>query len=144
MSIFDTLVTDRTKSDALERNEKGIYRAEDMNRVGQAVKELAELFQSRGYSVSVHPKANWTDEADPTIPELQSYLADVAVLRRLLPMLPTTPPIPSDMKGFTWQEANDIEKILVDLNEALILMAQSFLRCGNATTYCGARGLPTE
>lgn len=144
MSVLDTLVTDRTLEDALARNEKGIYTAKDMNRVGQAVEELAEIFRQRGYIVPVDPKTDWPDTAGPTRPILQGYLANVSTMRNILAMPSSTPPVPASMRKFTWEEANDIEKILADIDWLLTLMAQSFRRCGNPTTLGGARGLPTE
>lgn len=51
MSIMDTLITDRTQADADAMNEKGTYTAIDMNRVGDAMEYLHNLFESYGYSM---------------------------------------------------------------------------------------------
>lgn len=164
--IIDTLITDRTYEDvsywkslkekgfsamtSQEQEEwlsglKGSYTPKfDMNRVTSAMKYLAERFCEYGYTVKLIPVRVWDIGDKPTQEEMEDYLSNVFTIRKVLTMTPNIPTVPTDMQGFTWQEANDIEKILMDLNEALILIAQSFLRCGNATTYCDARGLPTE
>ena len=53
------LVTDRTEADVLLGNSKGIYQAEDLNRVGQAVEELAALLPQLDLQAAVAPKTDW-------------------------------------------------------------------------------------
>lgn len=86
----------------------------------------------------------WIEWDIPTPAQLNVYLRNLKTLRFTLTVLPTTPTVPPDMEGFTWQDANDIERILLDIDDMLNLTAQSFRRCGNPTTLGGARGLPTE
>ena len=50
------LVIDRTETDVLLGNSKGIYQAEDLNRVGQAVEELAALLPQLDLQAAVAPK----------------------------------------------------------------------------------------
>ena len=139
MSIIDTLVTDRTASDVAAGNDKGTYNASDLNRVGQAVSYIADLLTGYGYSVQVSPKTDWAIGDIPYPAQLQQYLSDVAALRAVLELLPTTPEVPADMEGLTVQEANDIEKILVDIDALLSIMATTFIPCGEA--LCGEDNL---
>ena len=53
------LVIDRTETDVLLGNSKGIYQAEDLNRVGQAVEELAALLPQLDLQTAVAPKTDW-------------------------------------------------------------------------------------
>lgn len=110
---------------------KGAYNASDLNRVGQAISYIADLLTGYGYSVQVSPKTDWTMSDIPTREQLEQYLANVAALRQALPVLPTTPEAPPDMEGLTWAEANDIEKILVDINHLITNMTAAWFYSGD-------------
>lgn len=130
------LITDRTRADVdkvvslsakglavmtpQEREEyltllKGSYNSSDLNRVGSAMKGLESLFNECGYLVSVNPKTDWTQEDEPTREQMSQYLYCVSILRRALTVKADTPIVPDDMEGLTYQEANNIEKILQDV-----------------------------
>ena len=53
------LVTDRTESDALLGNEKGLYSYTDLNRVETAVSEIVAQFPSLGVSEQLTIKTDW-------------------------------------------------------------------------------------
>ena len=59
MSIIDTLITDRTRSD--------YYNITDLNRVGQAMRYVAARLRACGFDVVVTPRTDWvwTDRATP-------------------------------------------------------------------------------
>ena len=44
--------------------------------------------------------------------------------------MPKTPDAPEDVSKLTWQEANAIEQILIDVDELLTLVIQSFYYSG--------------
>lgn len=46
-----------------------------------------------------------------------------------------TPSVPDSMELFTYLKANDIEKILIDVENMIHVMEQTFVACGPAT--CG-------
>lgn len=167
MSIIDTLVTDRTEADLSEleallsrplaewtaeelawfneAKSKGAYSYTDLNRVTAAMEYLDALLTGYGYitgyqPVSVVPgRTVWQEDDEYTPAQLQQYLADVSALRAVLELLPTTPEVPEDMEGLTIQEANDIERILVDIDALLGIMATTFIPCGEA--LCGEDNL---
>ena len=169
-TVIDTLIYDRTQADvnrvfilknkiltkglnALSAEEKaeymagmkGAYNASDLNRVGQAIAYIADLLNGYGYSVQVYPKTDWTMSDTPTPEQLEQYLANVAALRQALLVLPTTPEVPADMEGLTIQEANDIEKILVDIDRQLTSMREVMLHAAQPFLCCGcAVYLPKE
>lgn len=109
---------------------KGAYNASDLNRVGAAVAYVAGRLNGYGYAVTVSPKQDWTVSDIPTAGQMAAYLRDVATLRGAIAVLDRTPPTPDSASGLTWQEANDIEKILVDVDELLTRMAAAWFYSG--------------
>ena len=105
---------------------KGSYNATDFNRVGAAMQAVANRFNSFGYVVSVSPKVNWTETDVPNTAEIALYLSDLATLRGVLVVMRSTPVVPADMEGLTYEEANNIEKILEDINLLLTSCAQAW------------------
>lgn len=95
---------------------KGAYNASDLNRVGAAVNYLAGRFTAYGYGVDVAPKLDWTVTDIPIRSSMDRYLSDVRELRDQFAVMQSTPPVPEDMEGLTYREANNIEQILVDLD----------------------------
>ena len=98
---------------------KGTYNAADLNRVGNAVNYVAGRLEGAGYSVPVDPKIDWIESDIPTESSMVRYLDDVETIRNTLTVLPDTPEVPEDMAGLTYEEANDIERILLAV-DALI------------------------
>lgn len=94
----------------------GFYNASDLNRVGAAVDFLAERLNSAGYLISAKPKTNWATGDTHDITDMDSYLANVAEIRAALSVLPSTPNLPDDMRFIMYEQANDIEKILKDVD----------------------------
>lgn len=147
------LITDRVQADvdrvaalaarvsagtatAAERSEwasglKGAYNASDLNRVGAAVAYVAGLLNGYGYAVTVSPKQDWAVSDIPTAGQMAAYLRDVATLRGAIAVLDRTPPTPDSASGLTWQEANNIEQILLDVDELLTRMAAAWFYSGD-------------
>lgn len=157
-----SLITDRTQADvdrvrrltaqgwelmsASERSEwllgmKGAYNATDLNRVGNAVNYIANRLSQYGVNVTVNAKVDWTMQDIPTIAQMDTYLDNVAVLRDALNASALTPPLPDDMQGLTYIEANNIEQILLDINALITNMVSAWIYCG--MMYCGG-GLITN
>lgn len=98
---------------------KGAYNASDLNRVGEAVLYVAGRLNAAGNTVFVSPRTDWTREDIPTPAQMAHYLEQVRTIRGVLAVGETTPAVPADMDGLTWAEANDIEKILVDIDRLI-------------------------
>lgn len=113
------LVTDRTAEDVASQNVKGTYRSGDLNRVGFAVQYLSDYLYRHGITASVSPKLHWTDTDHPTPSEMRIYLNDISTLRAALKLPKDTATVPEDMVNLTYQEANDIESILMALDDLL-------------------------
>lgn len=93
---------------------KGSYNATDFNRVGGAVQYITKRLSENGFSIPVNPKVDWLRSDFPMPEETQAYLEDIRTLRSVFDV--DFPQVPEDMQHFTWQEANNIEQILVDLD----------------------------
>ncbi len=109
---------------------KGKYNATDLNRVGSAVNYVAGRLNTQGYSVTVAPKIDWTDTDSPTPAQLTAYLADVATIRTALAVYADTPETPADMEKLTFAEANDIERILLDVDALITNMMAAWYYAG--------------
>ena len=125
-----SLITDRTRADVANQTDKGFYNASDLNRVGAAVQYVAERFAAQGYTVTVSPKTDWLASDIPTASELETYRQNIAALRALLAVMPTTPKAPDSMAGLTYTEANSIEQILLDLDALLTNAAAAWYQSG--------------
>ena len=154
---FSTLVTDRTQADVnrvkaiakkisagtaseselTEWNTatlKGSYNTTDLNRVGKAMKYVADQMNSFGYAVSISSKTDWVETDAPALSDMALYLSNLAVLRNAFAVMQSTPKAPTDMEYLTVDEANNIEKILVDIDFLLAKSAQAWFYSGDVFT----------
>lgn len=150
------LVTDRTQTDidrweylnnldwrdmtASERTEflngvKGAYTSNDMNRVGEATNIVAKLLNEQGYSNNVHSVTDWDENKIPIDEDFYLYLSNIRTFIKIFYILPTTPPLPSDLDYFTYEEANAIEQILLDIHKLIQGVVSEFIHSGEA--YAG-------
>jgi len=151
MSVIDTLITDRTFSDfarwlelrnkghakmtAAEKAEwgagmKGAYNYTDLNRVGEAMNYIRDRLVAAHYMCDVVSKTDWAAADIPTATDLTAYLDKVACIRETLAQLPTTPATPENTGGLDYQEANDIERILLDVDLLINNMLAARYFCG--------------
>lgn len=115
---FSTLITDRGPGT--------FYNVSDLNRVGEAVRYLAERFTGYGYAVTVNPKTDWTEDNVPTRKQLETYRRNIAELRRQLTVMAATPETPETMRALNYVKANNIERILQDLDTLITNMEQAW------------------
>lgn len=125
-----SLITDRTRADVVNQTDKGFYNASDLNRVGAAMQYVAERFAAQGYTVTVHPKTDWLASDIPTASELETYRQNIATLRALLAVMKSTPETPETMRFLDYIKANDIERILLDLDTLLTNAALAWYQSG--------------
>ena len=144
------LITDRTVADAQRKRElaaigyddmtadektewnaglKGAYNAADLNRVGQACADLYTALTGAGYAVSgyVALKTDWTNSDRPTKAQLTTYLSTVSAIKAVLPAVTD---LPSTMKSLTYEGANNIEKLLVEVDDILNRIIAVYVRSG--------------
>lgn len=133
------LVIDRTAADVNDGNDKGTYKASDLNRVGAAMNYVAARLREQGYDPHISPKTDWKDE-DWVDPASQAvYLGDLAELRKQFTMLVSTPQVPprilataiNSNDGLTYTWANNIEQILKDIDLLITNMTAAWFYSGD-------------
>ena len=146
------LITDRTRADVdqllaqlaaqtmpPEPTHKGAYNYTDMNRVTIASAFLSGLLSARGYENSyqtIYPaqgRTAWQESDIPTQTQTKGYVDNVARIRAAIPV--EAPAAPPDMQHFTFQEANNLEKILVNVEAVFPFMDKAVIMSGEA--MCG-------
>ena len=58
------------------------------------------------------------------------YLANIAALRNVIQLPPDIPPIPTIDRWIDWMAANDIERIVFELDRYIYGIVPLFRRCG--------------
>ena len=106
------------------------YNHTDLNRVAQCVEYLAGALNGYGYSVTVDVKTDWAQADKPRAGQMEMYLDNLQALIDNYYTLPDTPEKPASMNNLTWQGANNIEKLLVDIKEIIQRMEAGFRKCG--------------
>lgn len=133
------LVFDRTQSDVANDTEKGYYNYEDLNRVGSAIEYLTTFLLDSGYYFQTAPKTDWTEQDIPTQAQMQQYITDIQTLRNCLTY--TAPDAPDTIQKLTYKTANDIERILNNLEQVLLAMQSAFLTRQANTIFMIAGGV---
>lgn len=118
-----TLITDRGSG--------AFYNASDLNRVGDAVRYLAKRFTDYGYAVAVSPKADWSESDTPTASQMETYRLNIANLRTVIAVMASTPETPETMRALNYVKANNIERILQDLDALIANMEQAWFFSGD-------------
>lgn len=120
---------------------KGAYNAADMNRVAAAVSTLYGLLNAAGYKNEISAQ-NFVEGEDSTDEKYSVYLANVQTLRDAIAVRASTPELPAADAKLDFVGANNIEKILADLDELLSWMTYSQKYCG--TFAAGQTILPRK
>lgn len=138
------LITDRTRSDVdraidlsakgladmtaeelaeFEAGLKGAYNATDLNRVESAVQYLTERLTIAGVYRTLSTKNTWARQDYPVSTEMVRYLENIRALRSSFTLPADAPTVPEDMHRFTYQEANNIEKLLLIIDAIITNIA---------------------
>lgn len=142
-----SLITDRTEGDVtfvqklvalgfvylsedeiatLQNDLKGAYNASDLNRVESAVQYLANRMIVTGNSPPVDVKTVWTNNEWVTENEATRYLRNIEMLRNAFVAPSNMPKVPQNLDDLTYQEANDIERILEMLDLIITNVSKSW------------------
>ena len=109
------LITDRTESDVLLGNSKGVYSYADLNRVESAAAMIAEQITELGFALQLQTKTDWDLPENfsawnwPVESQMRRYLQNIADIKRLFVI---STQIPETMDKLDWNGANNIEKVL--------------------------------
>lgn len=116
---------------------RGAYNVSDLNRVGEAVAYIADRLVNNGIAISVTAKNDWVTTDIPRAAQMVDYLEDIGAIRAALATFSTTPTAPDSMNDLTVGGANDIEKILVDVETLLNNLEEVFLCAAQPLFYSG-------
>ena len=92
---------------------KGAYNVSDLNRVGAAVEYLANLLNTYGYTVVTHAKITYIEIDTPSLTQMTNYLSDVKAIKE---KMNGTQEMPETMNNLSYEDANNIEKVLYQIN----------------------------
>ena len=134
---MSNLITDRTQEDVnsidIDSNvvNKGAYNYADLNRVEAKVEELNNILFYYGYMTNTLViKLDWTYTDYFTPSDMTRYLNNIKAIRSALAVKPTTPKVPTTMDKMTYTTANNIEKILVDIEDLIAGLRNWFVYSG--------------
>lgn len=138
-TILDTLVTDRTLNDVLAGNDKGVYHVADLNRVESAINYVAALLSQVGHPVNTYSIGPVWETIDvPKVGDSKRIIQSVKNIREAIPLPEDTPDVPGDMVLMNYEEANAIEKILLNAGKRSEALSAMYLHCNEAN--CGYDG----
>ena len=132
---MEDLIYDRTQDDLSNKTSKGFHNYKDINRVEEWCRYLADLLTSYGYSVYITTKTNWAMTDKRTESEMERIRKNIGKIKDAYYLAKDTPELPGTINPITWQKANDIEKILYDIDLLIKGMKQVFVYSGVAS--CG-------
>lgn len=125
------LIYDRTTKDLYDKTEKAYYNATDLNRVESATEYISKLLKLYAYfKEDLMCKKDWLMEDYPTESEMIRYLCNIQKLIDSFCLREDSPTLPITMNNLDIYKANDIEKILYDLNILIENMASQFVYSG--------------
>jgi hypothetical protein len=97
---------------------RGCYNISDLNRVENKVAELSAALAASGYPNAVNTR-EWAAGDILTDTEVLRYLGNISALRAAYYTKDDTPPTPSVEEWIDYITANDIERILIDIEELI-------------------------
>lgn len=130
------LVFDRNQNDLIKETEKAFYNANDLNRVEIATEYIEKILTKNIYFNGILAyKQDWTLSDFPTEAEMNRYLENIQKLIDSFYLKKESPKLPNDMNYLDIYKANDIEKILNELNVLLENMISQFYYSNEI--FCG-------
>jgi LAS superfamily LD-carboxypeptidase LdcB len=113
---------------------KGAYNAEDFERINKIFEYLQNKMNSEyGFALNLTIKTNWTmaDLAQTgAYTAMENYRQNVVKIRSAITVTADTPQTPASMNKLTAKQANDIEKILKDVDWLISNMIAAYYYSG--------------
>lgn len=127
-------MTEAERAEWFSGTMKGAYNISDLNRVGLALNKIRDRLAALGYlsPAAFAMRENWNTGDVCTAADLSYYLAAVKAVRNAVTQFSTTPAAPTDTGALNYQEANNIEKILLDVNRIIDNLSAVFVYAGEA------------
>lgn len=111
MSVIDTLIFDRTTNDLINDTDKAYIDYKDLNRIEEACNYLAGIF-----NVDISTK-NWVISDFRTESEMERIRSNIDLLKKSYYEVPGMTQLPTKITYTSIYEANDIERVLFELDE---------------------------
>lgn len=148
-----TAITDRTQADVdklkalfkkglagmttaekalINSGHKGGFGWADYNRIGSAIQELAGLLNNLGYAVAVTARDDWAEGESPNATARAALLVDLNALKN---KLYGTFLLPAMWEYLTFEDANNAERLLLQIEKNIYAIGASYVFCGEA--YAG-------
>lgn len=120
---------------------KGAYNYTDLNRLENAISSVSQALNTYGYINKVNSKLDWGYAALPTTKDMARIKENIDNLRDAYYTYNSTPPTPAEgnLRFLDYVSANNLEKILYDVEEIAYKMVYSY-RYSN-TFYSNLGGL---
>lgn len=120
---MENLIFDRTQNDVEQGTSKGYYNYTDLNKVEAWCEYLANLLTSYSYPVSITIKKNWTMSDLPKTTDMERIRNNVDKIKTAFHAYTD---VPENLNYMTIEKANDIEKILSEIDFLTKNMISSF------------------
>jgi hypothetical protein len=115
----------------LNEVQKGAYTYRDLNRVEEAVAFVAGRMKELGYLPSPPLTLSWRVDSKPNEADFKRYFSNISMLRNAITVWQSTPEAPNSVAGFDVDKANALERILVDIDQILTLISESWFYSGD-------------
>lgn len=129
---MENLIFDRTQLDVDNDTEKGQYTYTDLNRIESWCRYMANILNSYNYYVSINTKMDWKESDYHYSEDLERIRQNVNTLKEAYFSFTQ---IPENLEYMTFEKANDIEKILYEIDKIIGDMENNFIYCG--ISNCG-------
>lgn len=127
---MDKLIYDRTENDVKNKTNKGYHNISDLNRVEEWCGYLADLLNSYNYKINITTKTNWKLTDTRTVAQLERIRKNIALIRSTYSNIPRDITVPSNLSPINITKANDIEKILYEIDRTISEMESYFIYSG--------------
>jgi hypothetical protein len=110
---------------------KGAYSYTDYNRVGEAMTELQGLLSGIGITVTITARTDWAATDNITATDRAAYLADLNTIKDAFY---GTTELPEAWDKITLEDANNVEKMLLEIEWNIYCMLASVIYAGEAVS----------
>lgn len=120
---MENLIFDRTQNDLEQKTPKGYYNYTDLNRIEAWCEYLANLLTSYSYPVSIAIKKDWTMSDLPNANDMERIRGNVNGIKTAFHAYTD---VPENLNYMTIEKANNIEKILFEIDRLVKNMSSEF------------------
>ena len=128
---MEDLIYDRSESDIVNDTVKGQYNYTDFNRIESWCKYIADTLNNNGYLIMIVTKTDWNMNSYHTYSDLERIRKNIETLKKAFFCYTK---VPENLKKMTYQKANELERVIYELDYFIKCMENNFVYSG----VCGA------